>query len=91
MRRLFRRIPLISDKRAGSEGSLTLEAALTMPTVMICVLFFIYLIHASIVAMALQGALSQTARQTASVWYPLSESLTAAEDASGSAAEVYSN
>ncbi|MFC3799666.1 hypothetical protein [Cohnella sp. GCM10012308] len=89
MRRLFRRIALISKKQADSEGSLTLEAALTMPTVMICILFLIYLIHASIAAMALQGALSQTARQTASVWYPLSESLASAGEAVGADAEAY--
>lgn len=71
------------NKRPGaSEGSLTLEAALTMPLVLICVLFLIYLIQASVVAMALQGALSQTARQTASIWYPISESLETAGDAS---------
>ncbi|MFD2327849.1 hypothetical protein ACFSR7_01205 [Cohnella sp. GCM10020058] len=91
MRRLFRRIALISKKRAGSEGSLTLEAALTMPTVMICILFLIYLIHASIAAMALQGALSQTARQTASVWYPLSESLAGAGEAVGADASAYAS
>ncbi|MDG0791661.1 hypothetical protein OMP38_12860 [Cohnella ginsengisoli] len=88
MRRLFRRIALINKKQAGSEGSLTLEAALTMPTVMICVLFLIYLIHASIVAMALQGALSQTARQTAAIWYPLSESMAEAGDAAGAGADA---
>lgn len=91
MRRLFRRIALISKKRTGSEGSLTLEAALTMPTVMICILFLIYLIHASIAAMALQGALSQTARQTASVWYPLSVGLAAAGEASGADADAYAD
>ncbi|WP_271751905.1 TadE family protein [Cohnella sp. JJ-181] len=73
-----------SRRRSGNEGSLTLEAALTMPIVMICVLFLIYLIHASIVSMALQGALSQTARQTAAVWYPLAESIAEAQAATGS-------
>ncbi|MEK0316590.1 TadE/TadG family type IV pilus assembly protein [Cohnella sp. 56] len=73
------RTALINRRLRANAGSLTLEAALTMPLVLVCVLFLIYLIHASTAAMILQGALSQTARQAAAAWYPLSESVAAVQ------------
>lgn len=87
MRRHTLRTALISKRAGTGEGSLTLEAALTMPLLMVCLLFFIYLIHAAAAAMTMQAALSQTARQAAAVWYPLAESADALRpeesDASG--------
>lgn len=42
-----------------------------MPVFLLVILFLIYLIQTTVTAMALHGALSQTARQTASQWYPI--------------------
>ncbi|WP_221469547.1 TadE/TadG family type IV pilus assembly protein [Cohnella nanjingensis] len=57
------------------EGSVTLEAALVMPVFMLAILFLIYLVQAATISMALHGAVSQTARQAASAWYPISAGL----------------
>ncbi|WP_158630069.1 TadE/TadG family type IV pilus assembly protein [Cohnella sp. AR92] len=59
-------------KRRREEGSVTLEAALVMPVFLLFVLFLVFLIQASVTTMALHGTLSQTVRQAASMWYPVS-------------------
>ncbi|MCC3375525.1 TadE family protein [Cohnella sp. REN36] len=66
--------PKTPTNRTG-EGSVTLEAALVMPVFMLAILFLIYLVQTAVISMALHGALSQTARQTATAWYPISAGL----------------
>ncbi|MBB6730972.1 hypothetical protein [Cohnella zeiphila] len=72
MKSTTRRTTLISDSR---EGSITLEASLVTPLFLFAMLFLIYLIQTSVTAMALHGALSQTVRQAAAEWYPISAEL----------------
>lgn len=55
----------------AASGSVTLESALVMPIFLLFVLFLIFLVQTAVVSMALHGALSQTARQAASAWYPV--------------------
>lgn len=43
-----------------------------MPVFLLFVLFLVFLIQASVTTMALHGTLSQTVRQAASMWYPVS-------------------
>lgn len=73
MKPSLRRTTLTSNGRAKrrSAGSVTLEAALVMPMFLLTVLFLVFLIQTSIIAMSLHGALSQTVRQVASAWYPI--------------------
>lgn len=53
-------------------GSVTLETALVMPMFLLLVFFLLFLVQTSVIAMSLQGALTQTVRLAASAWYPLS-------------------
>ncbi|WP_052476156.1 TadE family protein [Cohnella kolymensis] len=73
------RIPrtvLISETRSrASAGGVTLETALIMPMFLMLVVFLIFMIQTSVISMALHGAVSQTVRQAASAWYPVSLSL----------------
>lgn len=71
-----RKIPISKDGR----GTVTLEAALVMPVFVLAVLFLVYLIQTAVAAMALHGALSQTVRQAAAQWYPISLGLNAARE-----------
>jgi hypothetical protein len=71
---MLRITPIFKPRRAvhsGSSGGITLETALIMPMFMLVIIFLIFLVQTSIISMALHGALSQTARQAASVWYPV--------------------
>ncbi|MBW5447079.1 hypothetical protein GE107_13500 [Cohnella sp. CFH 77786] len=72
MKRLIRRTALTNDRLAGERGGVTLETALVMPVFLLLVFFLIFLVKTSITAMALHGAVAQTVRLTASVWYPVS-------------------
>ncbi|RKP53817.1 pilus assembly protein [Cohnella endophytica] len=73
MKRLMLRIAPINRRRlAAAHGSVTLETALVMPVFLIFVLFLVFMIQTAIISMAFHGALSQTARQAASAWYPVS-------------------
>jgi hypothetical protein len=53
-------------------GGVTLETALVMPIFLMFVFLLIFIVKTAVISMALQGALSQTARQAASAWYPIS-------------------
>jgi hypothetical protein len=70
------RIPqtiLISEDRSStSQGGVTLESALIMPMLLMLIIFLIFMIQTSVISMALHGAVSQTVRQAASAWYPVS-------------------
>jgi len=59
----------------AERGSVTLETALVMPMFLLLVFFLIFIIQTAVISMALHGALSQTVRQAASAWYPISLSL----------------
>jgi hypothetical protein len=73
MRRLIRRTVRINNrKRAGQDGSITLETALVMPMFLLLVFFLLFLVQTSIVTMAVHGALSQSVRLAAASWYPIS-------------------
>lgn len=73
MKRLIERISPTSSRQSITErGSVTLEAAMLMPLVLMLVFFLIFMVKTAIIAMAVQGTLSQTARQAASAWYPVS-------------------
>lgn len=63
-----RKIPICD----GTRGSMTFEAALVMPIFLLAILFLIFQIQVSVASMALHGALSQTVRQAAAEWYPVS-------------------
>ncbi|MFC5470342.1 TadE/TadG family type IV pilus assembly protein [Cohnella suwonensis] len=56
----------------SERGSVTLETAMVMPIFLLFVVFLVFMAQTAIVSMALHGALSQTARQAASAWYPVS-------------------
>lgn len=75
-----RRIPLKAptNKRgfsSAAQGGVTLESALIMPIFLMLVFFLIFMIQTAVISMALHGALSQTVRQAASSWYPISLAL----------------
>lgn len=59
---------------------MTLEAALVMPIFLLAILFLIFQIRVSVASMALHGALSQTVRQAAAEWYPVSLGLDSARN-----------
>lgn len=61
---------LRADRNAA--GGVTLETALVLPMFALLAFFLIYLIQLSVVSMALHGAVSQTAREAAAWWYPVS-------------------
>lgn len=78
MRRRIARIWLISKARgvaARERGSVTLEAAMLMPLCLLLVFFLIFMVRTAVLSMALNGALSQTVRQAASAWYPISAAI----------------
>jgi hypothetical protein len=56
----------------AEDGGVTLETALVMPVFLMFVFFLIFIVQTAVISMALHGALSQTARQAASSWYPIS-------------------
>lgn len=73
MKLLIKRIMPINRRRSASDrGSVTLEAAMLMPVFLLLVFFLIFMVQTAIIAMTLHGALSQTVRQAAGVWYPVS-------------------
>jgi len=71
MKRLTRRIFLTNREAARTAGSVTLETALVMPMFLLLIVFLGFMIRTAVISMALHGALSQTARQAASAWYPI--------------------
>ncbi|WP_373230177.1 TadE/TadG family type IV pilus assembly protein [Cohnella sp.] len=73
MKRLIQRIAPINKRRSlDSDGGVTLETALVMPIFLLFVFFLISIIQTAVISMALHSALSQTAMQAASAWYPIS-------------------
>jgi hypothetical protein len=68
-------VPINKKKRVAVDGGVTLETALVMPVFLLFVFFLIFMVQTAVISMALHGALSQTARQTASSWYPISMAL----------------
>lgn len=54
---------------AGERGSVTLEAALAMPAMLLVIFFLLHVVHTAIIAMALQNTLSQTVQLTATAWH----------------------
>ncbi|SDW45833.1 TadE/TadG family type IV pilus assembly protein [Paenibacillus sp. CF384] len=68
-----RRIPLAgrTGRRSSETGSITLEAALLLPIVLMVVIFFICLIRLNTVQMALHSTVSQTVRQAAANIHPV--------------------
>lgn len=62
----------ISNRPSNSDGGVTLESALIMPIFLMLIFFLIFMIQTSVISMALHGAVSQTVRQAASAWYPIS-------------------
>lgn len=86
-RRTNERHPGGIRRMGGRRGSITLEAALTLPWFLLAVLFLILLVRTAIIAMALHAALSQTVRLGATVWQPVAlaqEQARSGDDASGS-------
>ncbi|MBJ6361429.1 TadE/TadG family type IV pilus assembly protein [Paenibacillus sp. GCM10012307] len=67
-----KRWPGLICKAKQDEGSIALEAALVTPLFLFMLVVVITFIHISAVQMALQDAVSQTVRQTASYIYPAS-------------------
>jgi hypothetical protein len=60
------------DPTLSKGGGVTLETALVMPIFLMFIFFLIFIVKTAVISMALHGALSQTARQAASAWYPIS-------------------
>ncbi|WP_168735844.1 TadE family protein [Cohnella fermenti] len=76
-------------RTAATAGTVTLEAALVMPVFLLVIVFLIFLIRTCVTEMALDGALSQTTRQTASMWYVVSKAQESfAETKAGEAVEA---
>lgn len=71
-RRIPRIAPINKWKSLNSGGGVTLETALVMPIFLLFVFFLISIIQTTVIAMALHSALSQTAKQAAAAWYPIS-------------------
>lgn len=67
--------PINKKRKFSADGGVTLETALVMPVFLLFVFFLIFMIQTAVISMALHGALSQTARQSASSWYPISLAL----------------
>jgi hypothetical protein len=68
-------IALINNGRnpiLSNGGGVTLETALVMPIFLMFVFFLIFIVKTAVISMALHGVLSQTTRQAASAWYPIS-------------------
>lgn len=75
MKRHLSPIALINKRKAildTSSGGVSLESALVMPLFLMFVLFLVFMVQTAVISMALHGAISQTARQAASTWYPIS-------------------
>lgn len=73
MKLSIKRIMLISRRRSLSDrGSVTLEAAMLMPVFLLLLFFLIFMVQTALISMALHGVLSQTVRQAAGAWYPVS-------------------
>lgn len=84
MKRITGRTVPINKKESGTEdGSVSLEAAMLMPAFLLLVLFLFFLIKTSILAMALHGAVNQTVKTAASVWYPVSVLTYSAQERTG--------
>ncbi len=66
--------------RQETGGGVTLETALVMPVFLMFVFFLIFMVQTAVISMAMHGALSQTARQAASAWYPISLGLEQARE-----------
>lgn len=58
-------------KRSNCEASITIEAALLLPMVLLLFLFFVFMIHASVVVTSLQSAVMNTVKQVAVHMYPI--------------------
>ncbi|MBP3965780.1 TadE/TadG family type IV pilus assembly protein [Paenibacillus lignilyticus] len=84
-----RRIPSAgrTGRRSGESGSITLEAALLLPIVLMVVIFFIGLIRLNTVQMALHSAVSQTVRQAAANIHPVDLALQKLSASVGAAQE----
>lgn len=61
----------MGKKRDGENGSITLEASLIMPIVLMVFMFLICIIRLSMVQMALHGTVSQTVREAATNIHPV--------------------
>ncbi|WEK55087.1 MAG: pilus assembly protein [Candidatus Cohnella colombiensis] len=72
MKQHISQIAPINSRLKSSEGSVTLEAAMVMPLFLMLIVFLIFLVKTAVISMALHGALSQTVRQSAAMWYPIS-------------------
>lgn len=62
----------IRRRSSSDRGSVTLEAAILMPVFLLLIFFLIFMVQTAIVSMAMHGVLSQTVRQAAGAWYPVS-------------------
>ncbi|WP_027087700.1 TadE/TadG family type IV pilus assembly protein [Cohnella panacarvi] len=84
MRLPIKRIMPISRRRSLSDrGSVTLETAMLMPVFLLLIFFLIFMVQTAMISMALHGVLSQTVRQAAGAWYPVSLAI---EEAKGTGA-----
>ncbi len=59
-------------KKSQHAGSVTVEASVAMPFFIIFVMLFVFLIKVAWVSLDLNYAVNETARQIASVCYPIS-------------------
>ncbi|MFC4811056.1 TadE/TadG family type IV pilus assembly protein [Paenibacillus sp. GCM10023250] len=66
-----RRSAALTARWRSESGSIALEASLTLPIVLMVIIFFICLIRLNAAQMALHGAVSQTARQAAANIHPI--------------------
>lgn len=64
--------PTNRKRSLDAGGGLTLETALVMPIFLLFVFFLISIIQSAVISMALHNALSQTAKQASTAWYPIS-------------------
>lgn len=58
-------------KMSDCKASITVEAALMLPMVLFLFLFFVFMIHASVIATSLQSAVTNTVKQVAAHMYPI--------------------
>ncbi|REE67264.1 hypothetical protein A8990_14420 [Paenibacillus taihuensis] len=90
MKRPVQSAGLMDKKRRGENGSITLEASLIMPIVLMVFIFLICIIRLSMVQMALHGAVSQTVREASTNIHPVElaiESFATAEEAESRSSE----
>ncbi|SFI99545.1 Flp pilus assembly protein TadG [Paenibacillus sp. UNC496MF] len=66
-----RRSAALTARWRSESGSIALEASLTLPIVLMVIIFFICLIRLNAAQMALHGAVSQTVRQAAANIHPI--------------------